>query len=136
MATNLFTQHSLSRYSLILVSLLILVGILGGCGASSTAGPSHPTGSTPTSTPTQELKGTISEIPLPAHVSPGDITKGPDDNLWFTAGGTIGRITPTGVIRVFSIPATANSSVGGITDGPDGNLWFTERNSNKIGHLV
>src|SRR6266566_9694619 len=99
MATNLFTHHSFFRSSLILVSLLTLNGILGGCGASSTAGPSHPTGSTPTSTSTQELKGTISEIPLPAHVSPGDITNGPDGNLWFTASATIGRISPTGIIH-------------------------------------
>ncbi len=137
MATNLFTHHSLFRSSLTLVSLLTLIGILGGCGASSTASPSHPTGST--STPTQELKGTISEFPLPAHVSPGDITKGPDGNLWFTAGDTVGRITPTGVIRVFSIPAT--SSGGGIAAGPDGNLWFTEETSangqsGKIGRIT
>ena len=76
MATNLSIQRSLSRSSLLLVSLLTLVGILSGCGASSTAVPSHPTGSTPTSTPTKELKGTINEFPLPTpdtrHL-PGDV---------------------------------------------------------------
>jgi streptogramin lyase len=86
------------------------MGILGGCGSSSTASSSHPPSSTSTSTPTQELKGTISEYPLPAHVSPGDITKGSDGNLWFTTDAAIGRITPTGVIRLFSLPATTNSS--------------------------
>ena len=35
-----------------------------GCGASSTVGSSQPTGSTPTSTHIQELKGSISEFPL------------------------------------------------------------------------
>src|SRR6266566_5558996 len=123
MATNLFTKHSLSCNSLILVFLLTLIGILGGCGASSTAGPSHPTGSNPTSTPTKELKGTISEIPLPAHVSPGDITKGPDGNLWFTASATIGRITTTGTISEFPLP-DPQSHPYGITTGSDGNLWF------------
>src|SRR6266702_7400542 len=98
MNTNLAIRRSLSRYLLLLVSLLTLVGILSGCGAS-TAVPSHPTGSTPTYTPTKELKGTISEFPLPSSIFwPTYITKGPDGNLWFNAGGIIGRITPTGVI--------------------------------------
>jgi len=99
---------------------------LGGCGASSTAGPSHLSGATPTSTPTRELKGTISEFPLPASIVwPTNITKGPDGNLWFIAGATIGRITPTGVIRLFSLPTKQLGAVG-IIDGPDGNLWFSE----------
>ena len=69
MATKPFPRRSPSRYSFILVSLLTLIGILSGCGASSTAGPSHLTGSTATSTHTQELKGTISEFPLPTLTS-------------------------------------------------------------------
>ncbi len=104
METNPAHQRLPSHYSLILVSLLTLIGILGGCGASSTAGPSHPTGSTPTSTHTQELKGTISEFPLPTpHFYPVGIMTGPDGNLWFTEAacakgqsGKIGRITPAG----------------------------------------
>src|SRR6266567_26413 len=126
MNTNLSIRRSPSRYSLLLVLLLTLIGILGGCGGSTTAGPSHPSGATPTSTPTRELKGTISEFPLPSSIFwPTYITKGPDGNLWFNAGGTIGRITPTGVIRLFSIP-TQRLVAAGITDGPDGNLWFSE----------
>ena len=95
MATNLSIQRSLSRYSLLLVSLLTLVGILSGCGASSTAVPTHPTGSTPTSTPTKELKGAISEFPLPnLGTVPGNITVGHDGKIWFTEmnSNKIGRL--------------------------------------------
>src|SRR6266853_4706950 len=85
MATNLSPRRSRSRSSVLLVSLLTLVGILSGCGASSPVVPSHPSGSTPTSTPIQQLTGTISEFPLPApHFYPGGIMRGPDGNLWFT----------------------------------------------------
>jgi streptogramin lyase len=95
MATNLSPRRSPSRYSLILVSPLTLVGILGGCGASSTAGPSHPSVSTSTSTPTQKLKGTIGEFSLPdPDFRPGDLTAGPDGKLWFTEmlSNKIGRL--------------------------------------------
>src|SRR5258708_39679808 len=65
-----------SRSSLMLVLLLILLlGLLGGCGTSTTTGSSHPSGST--LTPTRELKGTISEFPLPTPNNQlGDITDG------------------------------------------------------------
>ena len=126
MATNF------SRSLLLLVSLLTLVGILSGCGASSTAVPSHQTGLTRTSTPTQEFKGTISEFSLPTHnFSPGGMTAGPDGNLWFTEfvsnecqRGKIGRITPAGEISEFSL--SFDGEAGGIVIGPDSNLWFTE----------
>jgi hypothetical protein len=131
MATKFSPRRSLSRYMLMLVSLLTLVGVLGGCGASSVAGPSHPGGSTPTSTPTRSLKGTIREIPLPANFYLRSITTGPDGNLWI-AGNPIGRITPIGVIREFSLPA--NSFALRITTGPDGNLWFIE--ADRVGRIT
>jgi streptogramin lyase len=143
MATHLSTRRSPSRYSLLLASLVILVGILGGCGASSTAGPSLPSGSTSTSTPTLKLKGTIDEFSLPdPDFRPGDITAGPDGNLWFTEDtsnhtekGKIGRITLTGNISELPLP-TPSGGPGEIAVGPDGKLWFTEMLSNKIGRLV
>lgn len=131
MATKLSPRRSLSHYTLMLVSLLTFIGILGGCGVSSVTGPSHPGGSTPTSTPTQALKGTIREILLPANFYPCDITAGPDGALWI-AGNPIGRIAPTGVIREFSLPA--NSFALRITAGPDGNLWFLE--AHKVGRIT
>ena len=132
-----------SRSSLMLVLLLILLGLLGGCGASTTTGSSHPSGST--LTPTRELKGMISEFPLPTPNNQlGDITAGPDGAVWFTEvipnaqnssvtiTGKIGRITPAGQISEF--PLSSNSYARGITAGPDGNLWFTE--PGKIGRIT
>src|SRR6266568_6868394 len=147
MAANLFIRRSLSRYSLLIVSLLTLVGILSGCGASSTAVTSHPTGSTPTSTPIKEFKGTISEFPLPTpNFYPGGLLAGPDGNLWFTEtvsngcqSGKIGRITPEGKISEFSLLSDRVAS--GIMTGSDGNLWFTESacakgQNGKIGRIT
>src|SRR6266487_5029028 len=135
-----------SRHSLMLVLLLTFVGILSSCGASSTAGKLHPSGSTPTPT-ARELKGTISEFSLPtSNFFPGSILAGPDGNLWFTEAvsngcqsGKIGRITPAGKVSEF--PLSSASKAGGITTGPDSNLWFTESacakgQSGKIGRIT
>src|SRR5260221_11419312 len=124
-----------SRSSLMLVLLLILLGLLGGCGASTTTGSSHPSGST--LTPTRELKGMISEFPLPTpNTQLGDITAGPDDAVWFTEvipnaqnssvtiTGKIGRITPAGHISEFPLPSTRNTTA--IIAGPDDHLWVNE----------
>src|SRR6266487_4382900 len=147
METNLSIRRSLSRYSLLLMSLLTLFGILSGCGVSSTTVPLHPTGSSLTSTPTKELKGTISEFSLPSpHLYPGGIMTGPDGNLWFTEtvsngcqSGKIGRITPEGKISEFSLLSDRVAS--GIMTGSDGNLWFTESacakgQNGKIGRIT
>jgi len=128
-----------------LVLLLILLGLLGGCGASTTTGSSHPSGST--LTPTRELKGMISEFPIPTPNNQlGDITAGPDGAVWFTEiipnaqngsvtiTGKIGRITPAGHISEFPVPTRSN--LLGITAGPDSNLWFTELQSGKIGRIT
>jgi hypothetical protein len=130
------------RHFFMLVLLLTLVGLLGGCGASTTPGSSHPSGPTPTTT--QGLKGMISEFRLTAsNAQIGDIAVGPDRNLWFTEvipnaqsgkiAGKIGRITPAGQIREFPPPSSENG--GAITTGPDNALWFTEFGSNIIGRL-
>ena len=77
------------------------------------------------------------------------ITLGPEGDLWFTAGGGIGRIEPSATeSEDFLLPPvkSANSkkeplpstSLGGITTGPEHeNLWFTEieNNTNKIGRI-
>lgn len=74
------------------------------------------------------------QAPLPA--TPLEIVSGPDHALWFTAytGNSIGRIAPTGSVRMFAIP-TPNSGPLGITVGPDGAIWFTEENADQIGRL-
>ena len=131
MATKLSLQYSLSRFPLMFLSLLTLLGVLYGCGVSSVAWPTQPGESTTASTPTRVLKGSMREIPLPTNFSPSDITAGPDGNLWI-AGNRIGRITPQGIIREYSLPS--NSFAFRITTEPDGNLWFLE--ADKVGRIT
>jgi streptogramin lyase len=66
-----------------------------------------------------------------------NIISGPDGNLWFTTGGSgIGRITPAGVVTVFTTGFKAGSATIGITVGPDGALWFTENYTDRIGRIT
>src|SRR5215469_4604269 len=105
------------------VCLCLLVGLLVGCGAST----SQPSGPTPTSTKQ------IIEFPIPTSPgSPKAITAGPDGNLWFVEqeGNKIGRITPSGTISEFPIP-TSPGTPNAITAGPDGNFWFAEQEGNR-----
>jgi streptogramin lyase len=69
----------------------------------------------------------------------GDITTGPDGNLWFTGGDEIGRITPEGSYTFFGDSSTINPgahSLPGITVGSDGNLWFTEVDTGDVGRIT
>jgi streptogramin lyase len=71
----------------------------------------------------------ITEFVLPAGGNPSGITAGPDGNVWFTVtdsahfNGSIGRITPGGVLNLFPQLYPGPSF---IVTGPDGNLWFTQ----------
>ena len=90
--------------------------------------------------------GAITEFPLPtANIGAGDLTVGPDGNLWFpeelSVGPSpryaIGRITPSGALTEFPLP-TASIDLGSypvaLTVGPDGNLWFP--GSDAIGRIT
>jgi streptogramin lyase len=60
--------------------------------------------------------------------TPGQITSGPDGNVWVTISGsgdnnTLARIKPNGNVTEYS-PADLVNPVG-IGKGPDGNLWCT-----------
>jgi virginiamycin B lyase len=65
----------------------------------------------------------------------GTITKGPDENLWFSVrrGDSIGRITPSGKVTLF--PVREGSWPFSVTTGPDNHIWFTEVEGNRIGRL-
>jgi len=82
---------------------------------------------------------TITEFDLAAGSDPQCITKGPDNNIWFTENGIdkIGRITPAGTITHYNTLAAGgilptSSNPWGITKGPDGNIWFTENGGNNM----
>jgi streptogramin lyase len=77
------------------------------------------------------------------------IALGPEDNLWFTAGGGVGVIKPSATkSEDFLLPPVEKASnnkeplpttsLGGITTGPEHeNLWFTEveNSTSKIGRI-
>ncbi|MCA1695722.1 MAG: hypothetical protein LC749_13900, partial [Actinobacteria bacterium] len=61
---------------------------------------------------------------LPGNQAIGDITAGPDGNMWFVTSveNKVGRITPSGTVTLFE----AAGLTAAITAGPDGNVWFSE----------
>ena len=89
--------------------------------------------------------GAVTEFKLPqSGMYPAGLTKGPDNNLWFTAvlapvattGGSptvttdyVGRITPAGAITLYAMPGQADE-MGDIITGPDGAFWFGVGNEN------
>jgi streptogramin lyase len=86
--------------------------------------------------------GAITEFSqgLTPNDEPKSITAGPDGNFWFTDPAdssleSIGRITPQGIITLFTTP-TIPSGPSGIALGPDDNIWFTETSAGQIGQAV
>jgi streptogramin lyase len=70
----------------------------------------------------------------------GDITAGPDGNVWFLENlvDQIARVTPDGQITEFPLHAQA-VQLTQIVAGPDGNLWFTEGSANvasQVGRIT
>jgi virginiamycin B lyase len=70
------------------------------------------------------------------------MTRGPDGNLWTieAVGGTVDRITESGVVTRFSVVPSVGGTIGlaallSIVTGPDGDLWFTEGANNAIGSI-
>ena len=72
----------------------------------------------------------VGQYNLPSDRDVSDMTLGPDGNVWFSENGSIGKITPAGVITE-SLVAGANA-----TAGPDGNVWFTYAGSSATDHGV
>jgi streptogramin lyase len=75
--------------------------------------------------------------------NPVEITKGPDNALWFTNAGnnSIGRITTAGVLTTpayADFDSTKNIegvNPWGITQGPGNALWFTNRGNPQPGSI-
>ncbi|MDX2167551.1 MAG: hypothetical protein SF182_10830, partial [Deltaproteobacteria bacterium] len=87
-----------------------------------------------------ELSTFAPDLPLPAGVEmqppqPERITRGPDDNLWFTTyRGSIWRINQAGTMREM-LSLSEDEYAEDIAAGPDGRLWFTQPLANQIGRL-
>ena len=68
------------------------------------------------------------------------ITVGPDRNIWYTKGSTVGRVTPDGTITEFKLPSNGAT---GLTAGSDrqpparlaNRLWIAMSAANKIAFL-
>ncbi len=87
------------------------------------------TGDTAIGRITPQGKKTLFSKGLDPRSGPGDMTLGPDGNIWFADDGkrpAIGRITPQGTITEFRAGLAPKSRPGTIVPGPDGNLWFTK----------
>lgn len=85
------------------------------------------------------LSGTVTEFKIPvASAHPAGLTKGPDNNLWFTANifsapnaqgkwtttaNYVGRITTSGSVTLYKLSGQPQT-VSDIITGPDGSLWF------------
>jgi virginiamycin B lyase len=86
--------------------------------------------------------GQISEYPMPAGgTSAINITVGPDRNLWYTRGASVGRVTPDGVVTEF--PTGPDTRGAGLTAGSDrepptrlvNRLWIADGGANRLSYL-
>jgi virginiamycin B lyase len=67
---------------------------------------------------------------LASLASPRDIVAGSDGNLWVTSGsGGVARVTPLGVLDLFTAGLIPNGSPDGIAAGAAGELWFAEHDA-------
>ena len=91
-------------------------------------------------------QGVVTEYPLPAgiqyYVLPNGIAYGLDGNVWFAASKVgsngvpdrIARITPAGVVKVFSKGITPGRTIYALAGAEDG-IWFTEY-SGTVGRIT
>lgn len=64
---------------------------------------------------------------FPVTKQPGQMTRGPDGNIWVALSGgppDIAKVTPAGQVTEYDPPDIA--SPVGITSGPDGRIWVTQ----------
>jgi streptogramin lyase len=84
----------------------------------------------------------VIEYALPSQPgSPINIAAGPDGSLWYTKGGTLGRVTPQGVITEF--PAGEGTRAVGLSAGADrepprrllNRLYFADGARDRLGYM-
>jgi len=62
-----------------------------------------------------------------------DLTRGPDGNMWATAGASVYRISTVGAFTAFSLGGRDTGAM--LRPGPDGNLWIMETFGRRIYHM-
>lgn len=89
--------------------------------------------------------GAFTEYTLPEGTAPGRLVLS-GGALWFSGfspqtgqgWGAIGRITMTGVTKIYALPQLSQFSIPVVNDmiaGPDGNVWFVDASSQAIGYI-
>jgi virginiamycin B lyase len=70
----------------------------------------------------------ITEFKLPEGARPRRMAIDAEDKIYFTdyEGGNLGRLDPTGAVKMWASPGGAKSAPYGITITPDGAVWFSE----------
>jgi virginiamycin B lyase len=84
-----------------------------------------------------EISATGEEIPhfIPASTRTPDLAEGADGSMWFTdsAHARIGRVTPSGHVRIYNLPGRNHGGTWGIAPGPQHTVWFTEGSTKPEG---
>jgi streptogramin lyase len=83
--------------------------------------------------------GDVTDVPIPNDiVRIGGLVTGPDGNIWFTSpvDDRIGRVTPAGVVTMFTDVEGEVDQPEGITAGPDGNLWLTSSANDRLARVT
>src|SRR5262249_52419527 len=93
----------------------------------------------PALSPTPKVfQGHIREFPLknnvPLHLPLGGITRGPDGQLWFLAGGLIEQMTLAGATKEFPLPS-GSGGAGDMGAGPEGTVGYTEEGRTATGRI-
>ena len=128
-------EHSTGLRSFVLAAAtLVTASMIADCsgGGASMPGPFVAQTSAPCTPPC-----VAAEYLVPGSTGLGEITAGPDGNVWFTGAtanggqtGIIGKLTTAGAIMEFSLGSTVPI---GISAGPGGDLSFTAR-ARSTGH--
>lgn len=76
--------------------------------------------------------GVVTRYQLPDHPV-FDLTRGPDGNMWATAGLSVYRISTAGTFTAFLLNGQDTGSM--LRPGPDGNMWIMETFGRRIFHM-
>lgn len=73
------------------------------------------------------------------NLGPTGLTAGPDGAMWFAestyVSGSVGRITPSGVITQYATPPLGGAVIADVTINTDGTLWYTNFLTDAIGAM-